>query len=133
MSFTSPTASEKSHTLFIKPASLPQFEGGSNSQEYAFQNNCEPIVEEPASPEPECPKALESAIEDAFYEDPDEIPTIKLNLEVFTQNLWNYMEENMELQDASLSRALVTLTPESASIPMPKLKHVSSLRTEHQV
>ncbi|KAG0451994.1 hypothetical protein HPP92_025927 [Vanilla planifolia] len=43
------------------------------------------------------------------------------------------MQENMEIQDGSLSKALVALTPEAASIPMPKLKNVSRLRTEHQV
>ncbi|PKU80819.1 protein ROS1A [Dendrobium catenatum] len=132
VSFTTPIAYEKSHAL-INRAPLPQLEGSSNSQDCTIQNNCEPIVEEPESPEPECPEALERAIEDAFYEDPDEIPTIKLNLEEFTQNIRNYMEENMELQDASLSKALVALTPEATSIPMPKLKNVSRLRTEHQV
>ncbi|KAI0494494.1 hypothetical protein KFK09_024632 [Dendrobium nobile] len=132
VSFTTPIAYEKSHAL-INRTPLPQLEGSSNLRDSTFQNNCEPIVEEPESPEPECPEALERAIEDAFYEDPDEIPTIKLNLEEFTQNLRNYMEENMELQDASLSKALVALTPEATSIPMPKLKNVSRLRTEHQV
>ncbi|KAH0451462.1 hypothetical protein IEQ34_018761 [Dendrobium chrysotoxum] len=132
LTFTTPIAYEKSHAL-INRTPLPQLEGSSNSQDCTFQNHCEPIVEEPESPEPECPEALERAIEDAFYEDPDEIPTIKLNLEEFTQNLRNYMEENMELQDVSLSKALVALTPEATSIPMPKLKNVSRLRTEHQV
>nr|CAD1823014.1 unnamed protein product [Ananas comosus var. bracteatus] len=76
----------------------------------------------------------ESAIEEAFLEDPDEIPTIKLNFEEFTQNLQNYMQaNNMELQEADMSKALVALTPEAASIPMPKLKNISRLRTEHQV
>nr|CAD1822955.1 unnamed protein product [Ananas comosus var. bracteatus] len=74
------------------------------------------------------------AIEEAFLEDPDEIPTIKLNFEEFTQNLQNYMQaNNMELQEADMSKALVALTPEAASIPMPKLKNISRLRTEHQV
>ncbi|XP_020572779.1 protein ROS1-like isoform X2 [Phalaenopsis equestris] len=131
MSFTTIIASDESQSISINPTPLPQLEGGSNS--CTFRNNCGPIIEEPASPEPECPEALESAIEDAFYEDLDEIPTIKLNLEEFTQNLRKYMEENMELQDGSLSKALVALTPEAASIPMPKLKNVSRLRTEHQV
>lgn len=101
---------------------------------------CEPIVDEP--PEHECPDALQNEmqatdndIEDAFWqEDPDEIPTIKLNIEEFTINVHNYMQQNnLELQDSNMSNALVALTPEAASIPMPKLKNVSRLRTEHQV
>ncbi|KAF4384805.1 hypothetical protein G4B88_000201 [Cannabis sativa] len=102
------------------------------SEAKAGINCCEPIIEEPATPEPESPTILED-IEDAFCEDPDEIPMIKLNIEQFTQNVQNYMQQNMELQDGEMSRALVSLGPEAASIPMPKLKNVSRLRTEHQV
>ncbi|XP_057983221.1 transcriptional activator DEMETER-like [Malania oleifera] len=96
-------------------------------------SNCEPIIEVPATPEPVCTQKSESDMEDTFYEDHDEIPTIKLNIEEFTQNLQNYMQNNMELQEGEVSKALVALTPEVASIPMPKLKNVSRLRTEHQV
>ncbi|KDP42755.1 hypothetical protein JCGZ_23695 [Jatropha curcas] len=94
---------------------------------------CEPIVEEPSSPEPERKQITENDMEDTFCEDPDEIPTIKLNIEEFTQNLQNYMQNNMELQEGDMSKALVALTAEAASIPTPKLKNVSRLRTEHQV
>ncbi|XP_028777192.1 protein ROS1A isoform X2 [Neltuma alba] len=93
---------------------------------------CEPIIEEPATPETECAPTLENDIEDAFYEDTCEIPTIKLNIEEFTLNLQNYMQENRELQEG-MSKALVALTPEVASLPTPKLKNVSRLRTEHHV
>ncbi|KAF9680168.1 hypothetical protein SADUNF_Sadunf06G0093000 [Salix dunnii] len=95
--------------------------------------DCEPIIEEPSSPEPVSTQVTENDMEDTFCEDPDEIPTIKLNIEEFTQNLQNYMQENMELQEADMSKALVALTAEAASIPVPKLKNVSRLRTEHQV
>ncbi|KAE8702557.1 Protein ROS1 [Hibiscus syriacus] len=95
--------------------------------------NNEPIIEEPETPEPEHIEVTQSDIEDAFYEDPDEIPTIKLNMEEFTANLQHYMQENMELQEGDLSKALVALNPEAASIPTPKLKNVSRLRTEHYV
>ncbi|KAK8952328.1 Transcriptional activator DEMETER [Platanthera zijinensis] len=114
--------------------SIPKLECSSaSSHELTIQKNCEPIIEEPATPEPESQETLESAIEDAFFQDPDEIPTIKLNFEKFTQNLQNYMQENMELQDGDMSKALVALNPEAASIPTPKLKNISRLRTEHQV
>ncbi|XP_051131165.1 DNA glycosylase/AP lyase ROS1-like [Andrographis paniculata] len=104
--------------------------------------NTEPIIEEPASPEPiiEVPTTPEPSnteasvcdIEDAFSEDPDEIPTIQLNMEEFTHNLQKLIQQN-ELQEGEMSKALVALTPEAASIPVPKLKNVSRLRTEHQV
>ncbi|CAK9168072.1 unnamed protein product [Ilex paraguariensis] len=93
----------------------------------------EPIIEVPATPEQEQTQVLESDIEDTFGEDPDEIPTIKLNIEEFTQNLQTYMQKNMELQEGDMSKALVALNPEAASIPTTKLKNVNRLRTEHQV
>ncbi|KAH1216921.1 Protein ROS1 [Glycine max] len=96
-------------------------------------NICQPIIEEPTTPEPECLQVSQTDIEDAFYEDLCEIPTINLNIEEFTMNLQNYMQEKMELQEAEMSKALVALNPEAASIPMPKLKNVSRLRTEHCV
>jgi hypothetical protein len=99
-------------------------------------DNRQPIIEEPASPEPEPETAeiKESAIEDLFFDDPEEIPTIKLNFEEFAQNLKNYMQvNNIEIEDADMSNALVAITPEAASIPTPKLKNISRLRTEHQV
>ncbi|RWR76728.1 protein ROS1-like protein isoform X1 [Cinnamomum micranthum f. kanehirae] len=97
-----------------------------------MRHRCEPIIEEPATPEPECLDTLERAIEDAFWtENPDEIPMIKLNIKEFMQNV--DMQEKGELQDVDMSRALVALTQEAATIPMPKLKNVSRLQTEHQV
>lgn len=96
----------------------------------------QPIIEEPASPEQEH-RVLESDIEDGWGEDEDdddEIPTIKLNMEEFTENLQNFMQNsNMELQEGDMSKALVALNPGVASIPTRKLKNVSRLRTEHQV
>ncbi|CAI9262310.1 unnamed protein product [Lactuca saligna] len=96
--------------------------------------NHHPIIEEPTTPEPE--KMEEFDMEDFCEEeeeDSEEIPTIRLNMEEFTQNLQTYMENNMELEEGDMSRALVSLTSEAASIPTPKLKNVSQLRTEHQV
>ena len=96
-------------------------------------NICQPIIEEPTTPEPECSQVLQNDMEDAFCEDSCEIPTIDLNIEEFTLNLQNYMQKSMELQEGEMSKALVALTPEAASIPMPKLKNVGRLRTEHCV
>ncbi|EHA8586973.1 protein ROS1A-like [Cocos nucifera] len=134
VSSTIPIASENGRTPACNLVPLHQLEGSTFSQERTVYNNCEPIIEEPATPEAECLETEESAIEDAFFEDPDEIPTIKLNLEEFTQNLQNYMHaNNMDIQEGDMSKALVAITPEAASIPMPRLKNVSRLRTEHQV
>ncbi|KAJ8478604.1 hypothetical protein OPV22_022331 [Ensete ventricosum] len=134
VSSTVPIAYEKDHVPALNPTNIPQLEGISCLQERVVSENCEPIIEEPATPEPECIQTEERAIEDAFYEDPEEIPTIKLNIEEFTQNLHNYMQaNNMELQDIDVSKALVAINPEAASIPMPKLKNISRLRTEHHV
>ncbi|EOA29112.1 hypothetical protein CARUB_v10025379mg [Capsella rubella] len=94
---------------------------------------CEPIIEEPASPEPESAQVSIADIEDAFFEDPEEIPTIRLNTDALTSNLKKIMEHNKELQVGNISTALVALTAEAASLPMPKLKNISRLRTEHQV
>ncbi|KAJ7971492.1 Transcriptional activator DEMETER-like protein [Quillaja saponaria] len=107
-------------------------EASRQPQEKSGTSTCQPIIEEPATPEPECTQISEIDMEDCFYEDPNEIPTIKLDIEEFTLNLQNYMQ-NMELQEGEMSKALVALTPEAASIPMPKLKNVSQLRTEHNV
>ncbi|KAL0555388.1 hypothetical protein IC582_009333 [Cucumis melo] len=113
----------------IKPSESHECDGKTTA------GACVPIIEEPATPEQETatqdPRIID--IEDAFYEDPDEIPTIKLNIEEFSQNLQNYVQKNMELQEGDMSKALIALTPEAASIPTPKLKNVSRLRTEHQV
>ena len=96
-------------------------------------NICQPIIEEPATPEPECSQVLENDMEDAFYEEQCEIPPIEVDVEELTLNVQNYMEENMELQEGEMSKALVALTPEAACIPTPKLKNVNRLRTEHWV
>lgn len=95
------------------------------------RHNNEPIIEEPPSPEPEGP--FESVIEEVFCEDSSEIPTIDLSLEDFTQNLQNYVQENMELQVGDIEKAIVAITREAVSIPAPKLKNLRRLRTEHQV
>lgn len=115
------------------PLLLPQ--GNQDSVAKSGICNSEPIVEVPATPEPECSQIAENDIEDVviYEENPDEIPTIKLNIEAFTQNLQNYMQQSMELQSGDLSKALVALNPEAAFIPVPKLKNISRLRTEHQV
>ncbi|XP_026414520.1 protein ROS1-like isoform X1 [Papaver somniferum] len=95
---------------------------------------CEPIVEVPASPEPEPDEATLSDIEDAFLNgDPDEIPTIHLDMEEFSLNLHKVVQENnMQVHLDAVSTALVVAS-NNPSIPVTKLKNVGRLRTEHQV
>nr|DAD47437.1 TPA_asm: hypothetical protein HUJ06_017374 [Nelumbo nucifera] len=134
VSSTAPIADDQGPQMRINPVPLPLPEASPLPTTITEGNICEPIIEVPATPEPERTEVIESDIEDAFFEDPDEIPVIKLNIEEFTLNLQNYIQENkIELQDGDLSKALVALTPQAASIPVQKLKNVSRLRTEHQV
>ncbi|RAL45581.1 hypothetical protein DM860_009445 [Cuscuta australis] len=110
---------------------LPHITSLNREAAEASTSNCEPIIEEPATPEPE---VSASDIEDAYYEDPDYIPTIELNMKEFTANLQTVLQEqNMGMQEGDLSKALVALNPDAASIPTTKLKNISHLRTEHQV
>ena len=128
-----PQTSDNNPGVVIHPMALPAPQHDSIVEVGSKLGNCEPIIEEPATPEQECTEISQSDIEDSFYEDPDEIPIIKLDMGELKENLQSYMQKNMELQEADMSKALVALTPDVASIPIPKLKNVSRLRTEHQV
>ncbi|XP_057989278.1 transcriptional activator DEMETER isoform X2 [Hevea brasiliensis] len=130
---TVPLRTERSPGIVIDPMPLPPIEENSIKRGGSDIISCVPIIEEPATPKQEHNEVTESDIEDINDEDTDEIPTIKLNMEELTVNLQNYMQANMELQECDMSKALVALNPEAASIPTPKLKNVSRLRTEHQV
>ncbi|KAF8719614.1 hypothetical protein HU200_024355 [Digitaria exilis] len=125
-------APQNSNMYAMSLTHLPRLEGNIHEREF-HHNNSEPIIEEPASPkEEESPETMENDIED-FYED-GEIPTIKLNMEAFAQNLENCIKEsNKDLQSDDIAKALVAVSTEAASIPVPKLKNVHRLRTEHYV
>ncbi|XP_075485377.1 transcriptional activator DEMETER-like [Primulina tabacum] len=127
---SAPTSANQMSNMTMKPMPLPPSEDNSEKGKDSMRNS-EPIIEEPKTPEPPT-ELTERDIEDAYYEDPDEIPVIKLNIEEFTSNLQSFMQLQKEVQ-GDMSKALVALSPEFASIPMPKLKNVSRLRTEHQV
>lgn len=120
-------STEKQPPIVTNPLPILPPEGSTYAENTSGPSKCEPIVEVPATPEPEPNEITESDIEDAFYEDPDEIPTIKLSMEEFKTTLQHYIPEG------DMSKALVALNPEAAFIPTPKLKNVSRLRTEHQV
>lgn len=127
-SSAAPMRANNSSDVIIKPMPLLPSEDAIE-QGVKLSKDCEPVIEEPKTPEPPT-EVEERDIEDAFYEDPDEIPVIKLNIEEFTTNLHSFIQEQI---GDDMSKALVALNPGIASIPTPKLKHVSRLRTEHQV
>lgn len=52
-----------------------------NKNEGFIENNCEPVIKEPTSLEPETANLSLSEIQDYYYEDFGEIPTIKINME----------------------------------------------------
>ncbi|KAK4349790.1 hypothetical protein RND71_029103 [Anisodus tanguticus] len=126
---------------------------GENSLESRFQTqDCEPIIEMPESPEHRPLESLERDIEDFPYEvkHEQEIPIIQLNTTEFRQNILNFINKSnaKEFQenvlnfvneistlhrDEEVSKALVLLDPESASLPARKLKSESRTRTEHTV
>ena len=128
-----PVVTESSPTLNMNPMSLP-LQYNLIKEATSEIRGCEPIIEQPESPEQERALVLETDIEDAFWEDnDDEIPMINLSSEEFSMNIQNILQENKELVEGDLSKALVALNPATASIPTPKLKNVGRLRTEHLV
>ncbi|KAJ4789575.1 demeter-like protein 3 [Rhynchospora pubera] len=95
-------------------------------------SNSEPIIEEPMTPEEEQIVEKIPDIEDLCFDDPDEIPTINLNMESFVRNIEEHVRKNdSKLQIEDISKALVLLSPIAASIPPPQLKHSRHLRTVH--
>ncbi|KAK1309635.1 Protein ROS1 [Acorus calamus] len=138
VSSTVPFAADQNHRAVPNPVEVLQIEGNPLPQERFAARNCEPIIEEPTTPEPEpeCVEEIsENDIEEAFWkEDQDEIPPIIQNYEALKQNIQSIIESNnMDIENSGLSKALVAINPFAASIPMPKLKNVNRLRTEHQV
>ncbi|KAI3420509.1 ENDO3c domain-containing protein [Psidium guajava] len=90
--------------------------------------SCEPIIEEPESPKVASKQLLERDIEDFYCDDGDEIPTIKLSSANFSTDLQSPIYDVGMFEENS--RALVALND---FIPLPKLKEVTRLRTEHHV
>lgn len=129
----SPIDTSRNPAIGVGPLPLQSLQDAKPEDTAIVHRTCEPIVEEPTTPEPESTEISEIVdIEEAFYDDSEEIPMIRLNAEEFNKNLQNFMQ-NLALQDGDMSKALVAFDPKVASIPTPKLKNVSRLRTEHQV
>ncbi|KAK7279541.1 hypothetical protein RJT34_24594 [Clitoria ternatea] len=127
-----PIAAEGHPSINKNPVILCLPENNSNREVGPGSGQCEPIIEEPPTPErwTEESESDIQDIEDFYREDTFEIYATELNTEESVLNVQNCLQEYKE---GDMSRALVALTPQSASMPTPKLKNVSRLRTEHQV
>jgi hypothetical protein len=123
-----PTAFENASNSFVNPTDVPKAPFAALPR----SSNSEPIIEEPMTPEEEHIVEEIPDIEDLCFDDPDEIPTINLNMESFVRNIEELVRDNdSELQIEDISKALVLLPPIAASIPPPQLKHSRHLRTVH--
>ncbi|KAF5744814.1 hypothetical protein HS088_TW07G00394 [Tripterygium wilfordii] len=155
---TMPVTVENPYMVF-KPVSVSLIEANILSGSEHQPNLCIPIIEEPLDSDSElgessepaepldlvcdksprlaevCAKSLESDIEDLLKDDQNEMPPIEMDMAVFKINVRNVVLQdcNMILEDDDVSKALVALTPEAASIPTSKLRNASRLRTEHRV
>ncbi len=90
-----PIATKRNSAVVIYPMPLTPPENNSLKETGYESRTCEPLIEEPATPEQKSIEIKESDIKDSFYEDYDEITTIKLNSKEFTVNLQNYIQEKM--------------------------------------
>ncbi|GAB2284582.1 hypothetical protein Dimus_019038 [Dionaea muscipula] len=123
-----PTAEiEKPYAL--KSSFLPCLTSNAFPKMQYERSSFEPIIEEPPSPEPEQEECEDSTLIDiedlGQLKDLNEIPLIQLNA--------YWPTEKTPFQDKDQSKALVELSPEAASVPLPKQKEVGRLKTEHQV
>lgn len=125
-----PIIAERNPSVNMNPVILPLPEDNLIREASPERVQCEPIIEEPATPEQQWTEALESDIEDFWKEDPDEIPLIKIDGGELIKSVQYYIQQYKECDS---SNAIVAWNPESASIPTTRLKNVSRLRTEHQV
>ncbi|PSS32871.1 DEMETER-like protein [Actinidia chinensis var. chinensis] len=128
-----PDATVQDSIFDITPATKSTPEATFSASRYQTKN-CEPVIEYPSSPEPECTENLVRDIEDFYDEVEDDIPIIRLDTASLEKRIREFIEiNNIPFEVGSISQALVALTPEAASIPLPKLKEISRLRTVHYV
>lgn len=127
VSSTTPMPPNGNYPVILKPVPLspPETNTVSGSQYMSSQQAPIVIVELPETA---------SDIEDIVYQDTDEIPNTDFYLEELDMiELDLTKDRNEGFPEAALSKALVVLNPQDASIPAPKLKNENRLRTEHQV
>ncbi|KAI4322371.1 hypothetical protein L6164_022074 [Bauhinia variegata] len=121
--FTMPS-NRRSTSISEVNSSTPQNQGKE------CQCQCEPIIEMPPSPEP----LIEHEIEDIedFFKDTvniEKISNIDLNDKKCVKE-HEFLDDDVTMNK---SKALIALTVDATSIPAPKLKAVSRLRTQRLV
>ncbi|CAA2997111.1 transcriptional activator DEMETER-like isoform X1 [Olea europaea subsp. europaea] len=75
-----PISANKNPSVIIKPMALPPVGNSSDGEKGFSMQNCKSIIGEATTPERPV-EVTESDMQDTIYEDPGEIPTIKLNEE----------------------------------------------------
>lgn len=113
----------------VSPVSISIIKDGQTYQSEGAYKNYEPIIEMPASPELKSIEIEEKDVEDLWYDDYDEIPTIRLD-EEFGAGVQDYPYVDPTIQESHASQALVCVP---TSTPARKLKNIRRLRTEHDV
>lgn len=103
-----------------------------------LRQQCEPIIEHPASPEPSELEDIEDLYKDSDElngfrnHDDDDIPIIRIDNEACMKNIIECAKRNNISYEGDMSKILALLNS-PAPLPMPPLKHVGRLRTVHQV
>ncbi|XP_025014609.2 uncharacterized protein LOC8267010 isoform X1 [Ricinus communis] len=128
------SAVDANDALIVNPTAV-SLSGYVKASESKFETqSCEPLIEEPKSPEPVADIEDFEIANGIDINDGEEIPIIQLSNEPFRANVQYFMDEyRNNLQTDSSSRALVPLSVNVDSVPVRKLKNISRLRTEHQV
>ncbi|KAM3359798.1 protein ROS1A [Capsicum galapagoense] len=104
-------------------ANIVSYVGEASNSQHSIGDHQNELITYPAL---EC--IGETNIEDYGASD---IPTITFDPKAFMENLLSYIDESdLSINDTDLSKARVIATQE---VPLPKLKHIGRLRTEHQV
>ncbi|KAI4339643.1 hypothetical protein MLD38_024560 [Melastoma candidum] len=117
-----------------KPEPLSAFENDDN-QLFKIEphtSTCQPTIEEPPSPDRASCEMPVKDIEDFCYGHDDSEEILTLDLTGGTSMFLNHSPWNPVVTHGD-SRALVTVTPEFASMPRKQMKYYAGLRTEHCV
>ncbi|QHN95157.1 transcriptional activator DEMETER-like isoform X3 [Arachis ipaensis] len=107
----------------------------STTTKYQEYRECEPIIEMPSSPEPEPERIymleFEANNEEEDYHSPDDEKILVMNLSSQSKKTHNHSTQE-DKNHMNMSASLVTL-PYAGSMPAPKMKNASRLRTERLV
>lgn len=115
--------------MALQALNPPTFSSLEVSLDSKYQSkSCEPIIEEPSSPQPEYTETSLGDIEDLFLDDPNDMPTIKMRDERFSTTLEPYTGV---FQENDMATGLVP--SQYANFRAPKSKDAFRLCTKHLV